>query len=176
MLRFESDVPGVSRRGANAVKVLAILLSITFGVGLSCVTGPFAHVDRPVVVRGVVVALIDESCRGRADPSRPGNGLLALDLTLQIRNTGLENAWFDPGGLRVLSNGTAMAPVAATPVDTIRSGSGQRLDVHFAGEDPFACESPMTLVLDQALTEGAAPVTGKSIAFVARPVGAAPSQ
>jgi len=158
------------------VKVWAILLSITFGVGLSCVTEPFAHVDRPVVVRGVVVALIGESCRGRADPSRPGNGLLALDLTLQIRNTGLENASFDPGGLRVLSNGTAMVPVAATPVDTIRPGSGQRLDVHFGGEDPFACDRPMTLVLDHALTEGATPVAGKSIAFVARPNRAAPSQ
>ena len=158
------------------MKVWAILLSITCGVGLSCATAPFAHVDRPVVVRGVVVVLIDEGCRGRADPSRPGNGLLALDLTLQIRNTGLENASFDPGGLRVLSNGTAMAPVAATPVDTIRPGSGQRLDVHFAGEDPFACEEPMALVLDHALTEGAASVTGKSIAFVARPVGAAPPQ
>jgi hypothetical protein len=158
------------------VKVLAVLLSITCGVGLSCVTGPFAHVDRPVVVRGVVVALIDESCRGRADPSRPGNGLLALELTLQVRNTGLENASFDPGGLRVLSNGTAMAPVAAAPVDTIRPGSGQRLNVHFAGEDPFACDEPMTLVLDHALTEGATPVTGKSIAFMARPIGAATSQ
>ena len=158
------------------MKVLAILLSITCGVGLGCVTGPFAHVDRPVVVRGVVVALIDESCRGRTDPSRPGNGLLALDLTLQIRNTGFENASFDPSGLRLLSNGTAMAPVAVTPVDTIRPGSGQRLRVHFAGEDPFACEEPMTLVLDHALTEGAAPVTGKSIAFIARPLGAATSQ
>jgi hypothetical protein len=158
------------------VKVLAILLSITFGVGLSCVTGPFAHVDRPVVVRGVVVALNDESCRGRADPSRPQDGLLALDLTLQIRNTGLQNASFDPSGLRLLSNGTAMVPIAATPVDTIRPGSAQRLHVHFAGEDPLACERPMTLVLDRALTEGAAPVTGKSIALVARPVGSTSSQ
>ena len=175
MHRFETDGPGISRPGANTVKVLAVALT-TFGVGLGCVTGPFAHVDRPVVVRGVVVALTDENCRGRADPIRPGNGLLALDLTLQIRNTGLENATFDPGGLRLLSNGVAMAPIAATPVDMIRPGSGQRLDVHFAGEDPAACDRPMTLVLDHALTEGSAPVTGKSIAFVARPVGSAPSQ
>jgi hypothetical protein len=46
--------------------------------------------------------------------------------------------------------------------------------VHFAGEDPFACDEAMTLVLDHALTEGATPVTGKSIAFMARPIGAAP--
>jgi hypothetical protein len=162
--------------GPNTVRVLVVVLSITAGVELSCATGPFAHVGRPIVVKGVVVALTDENCRGRADPSRPQDGLLALDLTLQIRNTGLENATFDPDGLRLVSNGTAMAPIAATPVDTIRPGSGQRLDVHFAGEDPSACDKPMTLVLDQAMTEGAAPATGKSIAFVARPVGSARSQ
>ena len=76
----------------------------------------------------------------------------------------------------MLSNGIAMAPVAAAPVDTIRPGSGQRLNVHFAGEDSFACDEPMTLVLDHALTEGATSVTGKSIAFMARPIGAATSQ
>ncbi len=146
----------------------AVVLSITFGVGLSCAAGPFDRVERPVVARGVVVTLTDQSCRTRTNPSRPQDALVDLDLTVQIRNTGIENATFDPSGLRLLSNGTSTAPIEAPHVEMIRPGSGLPLDVHFAGESPLACDQPMTLVVDRALKEGATPATGQSIAFVAR--------
>jgi len=151
----------MSPKGLGAWSIVALL-------GVGCLTSPFVRIDRPVDVRGVVVALVDQTCRHYTDPSAPQSEAIDLRLTIRIRNTGLANATFDQGAIRLIGSGEMMTPRDSASVTIVRPGSSRDLDVRFVGSGPLSCDTPMAIALDDALQGGPSKHAGHSIAFLAR--------
>jgi hypothetical protein len=137
-----------------------------FGVG--CLTSPFVRVDRPIDVRGVVVALVDQTCRHDTDSRSPQGEAIDLRLTIRIRNTGLLNARFDQAAIRLTGNGETATPRDSTSATIVRPGSSRDLDLRFVGSGRLSCDTPMTIALNDALQAGTSKRAGYSIAFLAR--------
>ena len=135
----------------------------------SCASRTIVRVDKPFVTKGVTVSLVAHACRLRPTYQHDAPAFLDLDLTLQIRNTGFENASFDAGALRLLAGGTWLMPVDRPFTETIRPGSRQWLEVHFVGSDALRCSEPMTLAFGRVLQIDPAPVRLGSIASIGTP-------
>jgi hypothetical protein len=135
----------------------------------SCASGTIVRVDKPFVSKGVAVSLVDYTCRARPNHEHDTHVSLALNLTLQIRNTGLENASVDASALRVLAGRTWLTPLDRPFTETIRPGSRQWFDVHFVGGDDLRCNEPMTLSFSDGLKIDTAASRLGSIALSGRP-------
>ena len=144
-----------------------IVLSLAALCGVGCLTNPFVRIDRPVEIRGVVVALVDQTCRDHSDSKPPYSDLLDLRLTIRGRNTGLANATFDLAGIRLIADGMTLTPHESTGAAIIRPGSSRDLDVHFVGSGALACDKPMAIALNDALEVGSSGRSTHEIAFLA---------
>lgn len=97
---------------------IAVLL---IGGGLGCASSHLAQLDRPVVIRDVAIGLLDERCTYRATPvaSEPAPD---VQLTMQVRNTGLLDATFAPSAISLLADGTELPAVVTDETTIIRPG------------------------------------------------------
>ena len=135
----------------------------------SCAGGNIVRVDKPLMTNGVAVSLVDETCRSWPTHGHGAQAPLDLDLTLQIRNTGLENASVDVGALRMRAGNTWLTPLEEPFAEIIRPGARQWLDVHFVTGDDLRCNEPMALSFDGALQIDRPPGGLGSIASIGWP-------
>jgi hypothetical protein len=151
------------------MKKVLVVLGLAALCTSSCASGNIVRVEKPLTTKGVAVSLVDDTCRSRPTHVHDVHTFLDMDLMLQIRNTGLENASFHVGALRLLAGSTSLAPLEGPFAETIRPGSRQWLDVHFVGGDDLRCNDPMTLSFSGALQIETAPRGFGSIALIGRP-------
>jgi hypothetical protein len=133
------------------MKSVMMALGLAALCAWSCASGNMVRVERPLMTKGVAVSLVDDTCRSWPSHENDLHTFLDLDLTLQIRNTGLENASFDASALRVLAGGAWLTPLEGPFAETIRPESRQWLDVHFVGGGDVRCNDPMTLSVNRVL-------------------------
>jgi hypothetical protein len=141
---------------------------VAVGLG-GCATKPFARVAGPARARAASVALVGQTCSRENDPNWSYADILGLDLRIRVDNTGTAPISVDPAQVALLGAGRAYRPRRGDSAAVIPAGSSRTLVVHFWERDgDLACNVPMALALDHAVTLEGAAVTLAPISFLAR--------
>ena len=155
---------------------VAITSTLIAAGGLACVSSHFAQLDRPVVMRDVAIGLLDERCTYRPTPARPEQPALNVEVTMQVRNTGLLDATFAPGGISLLADRTELPAMATDETTIIRPGFTRTFTLRFEGPEPIGCDAPMAVVLDRALEPPRSETAKHVLRFRGRAFEAPPSR
>ncbi len=149
--------------------VAAILIAIVSLLELGgCATRPLARVSGPVQSRAISVALVGQSCDRENDPNWSYADILGLDLRIQVTNAGAAELRFDPAETALLAAGPPHRPHRSDSPAAIPPGASRTFVVHFLERDGnLACDIPMKLAIDRAVTAGGAAVTFEPISFLA---------
>lgn len=129
----------------------------------------FVRTDPPAQADGVSVALVERQCDRRIDPNWSSYAdILGLDIRVQVANTSGAALTFDPKRVRLLADGEARAPHSSDGPATVPSGESKAFTVHFLErDDNLACNVPMALAVDGAVTIGTSRVPFAPVSFLA---------
>ena len=145
----------------------AIVAVQMFGLA-GCVSKPFVRTDGPVRERDVSVALVSQSCDRESDPNWSYADMLGLDVKLSVANSGAAAVTFDPAQTALTAGGRSERPRRSDSAAAIPPGASKTFVVHFLERNgDLACNVPMALSLDRAVTRDGAPVTFQPISFLA---------
>jgi hypothetical protein len=147
------------------VRILVALVALGLG---GCATRPFARVEGPAQSHEAAVALAGQTCGRQNDPNWSTADILGLDLRIRVDNTGETPLSFDPEQVALLAAGQSYKPRRGDPAEAIAPGASRTLVVHFWERNgDLACNVPMALALDHAITVRGTPVTFAPISFLA---------
>ena len=145
----------------------AAILVATLWMG-SCATKPFARTEGPVRNQATSVALVGQSCDREIDPNWPRADVLGLDVRVRVANSGASVLTFDPARTVLSAAGQSYGPHRSDSASAIPLSASRTFVVHFLErEGDLACNVPMSLALDQAVTLSGTPVTFGPISFLA---------
>jgi hypothetical protein len=148
-------------------KVAAILIAPLLELG-GCATQPLARVSGPVQAQAISVALVGQSCDRENDPNWSDADILGLDLRIRVSNAGASVLRFAPAETALLAAGQSYRPSRSDSPAAVPPGASETFVVHFLERNgSLACDVPMTLAIDRAVTEGGATVTFEPISFLA---------
>jgi uncharacterized protein YceK len=144
-----------------------IALAVTLGLG-GCATRPFARVAGPAQSQVAAVALAGQTCSRENDPNWSTADVLGLDLRIRVDNTGASPLSFDPAQVALLAAGQFYRPHRSDAAEVLLPGTSRTLVVHFWERNgDLACNVPMALALDRAVTVGGSAVALAPISFLA---------
>jgi hypothetical protein len=147
--------------------VVAILIAPLLELG-GCASQPFVRVSGPVQSQAISVALVGQSCDREIDPNWSYADILGLDLRIRVTNSGAANLSFDPARTALFAEGQPHQPHRSDAAAAIPPGASRTFVVHFLERDGrLACNVPMRLAIDHAVTAGGASVTFEPISFLA---------
>jgi hypothetical protein len=144
-----------------------VALAITSGFG-GCVARPFARVEGPARSQVAEVELAGQTCGRENDPNWSHADILGLDLRIRVDNTGVTPLSFDPARVALLAAGQSYRPQRSDAADAIPPGASRTFVVHFWERNgDLACNVPMALAPDRAVTLEGTAVTFAPISFLA---------
>jgi hypothetical protein len=147
--------------------VAAILIAPLLELG-GCASQPFVRAGEPAQSQAISVALVGQSCDRENDPNWSSADILGLDLRILVTNSGAADLRFDPAETALLAAGRSRRPHRSDAAAAIPPGASRTFVVHFLERDAeLACNVPMTLAIDRAVTAGGATVTFTPISFLA---------
>ena len=147
--------------------VAAIFMVALLELG-GCATQPLARVSGPVQAQAISVALVGQSCDRENDPNWSSADILGLDLQIRVTNAGAAELRFDPAETALLADGQPYRPHRSDSPAAIPPGESGTFVVHFLERNgSLACDVPMKLAIDRAVTAGGAAVTFEPISFLA---------
>jgi hypothetical protein len=150
-------------------KVAAILIATVSLLELGgCATQPLARVSGPAEAQAISVALVGQSCDRENDPNWSSADILGLDLRIRVGNAGAAELTFDSAQTALLAAGQPYRPHRSDPPAAIPPGASRTFVVHFLERNgSLACDVPMSLAIDRAVTAAGATVTFEPISFLA---------
>jgi hypothetical protein len=146
--------------------VAAILIAPLLELG-GCASQPFVRAGEPAQSKAISIGLVGQSCDREIDPNWSSADILGLDLRVRVTNSGAAVLRFDPAETALLAAGRAHRPHRSDSAAAIPPGASRTFIVHFLERDAeLACNIPMTLAIDRAVTAGGAAVTFAPISFL----------
>jgi hypothetical protein len=147
--------------------VAAMLIAPLLQLG-GCASQPLARAGGPAQAQAISVALVGQSCDRENDPNWSIADILELDLRIRVTNSGATVLRFDPAQTALIAVGQPHRPHREDTAAVIPPGGSRTFVVHFLERDGrLACNVPMALAIDRAVTAGGASVTFQPIPFLA---------
>jgi hypothetical protein len=171
------------RHLADMRKTILLLLGATTLLP-ACLEEPFLRSDSPTEAGGAVVSLLSQSCDAESTAADVittlGSGdevymssddedepVLELSMRVKVENHSASEMAIDPRNLRLVGGTTATKPTDSSETRQIPPGESGKVWVRFHKRGGLACNIPMQLTMENAVSVGGRPITLRPLSFIA---------